>query len=180
MKKAIAILLAAGVMFFWGFLSWGILPWHYSDWKKFTDEPAVIAALKAQAPEAGIYSIPWMNPPRDRKLLEKASADGPWFVGVVRPGSNPVSMGSLMAKNFLSNIVIAAILGFILSHAAALSYGRRLALGAAVGLVAGLLGNAANHIWFETPLIISAKLLLDNVVSCVLASAVIGAFMCKT
>ncbi|MEK6698785.1 MAG: hypothetical protein AABZ10_07060 [Nitrospirota bacterium] len=60
MKKHILPSILAGiVLFVWGFISWALLPWHMTVANKFADEAAVSRVLKENAPQSGVYYLPF-------------------------------------------------------------------------------------------------------------------------
>lgn len=60
MKKNLLLSIVAGlVLFVWGFISWAVLPWHMMVANGFADEAAVSQVLKENAPQEGVYYLPF-------------------------------------------------------------------------------------------------------------------------
>lgn len=61
MKNALAVFLCGIVMFVWGIASWMVLPWHENAANRFADESEVAEVIRKNAPEAGIYWLPFAD-----------------------------------------------------------------------------------------------------------------------
>lgn len=177
-RTTLAILAAAVALFLWGFVSWTLLPWHRGQMKRFTDEKAVAAVIKANTPEPGLYLLPGCPPDASaaaREAQMKAMGEGPYLYGVARSGSKNVAMGPYMAANLLSNVVIAALLALLMSRIPCAGWSCRVKLGAVIGLLAGFVADVPTTIWFEFPAMATVALVADHIIACILAALVIGA-----
>ena len=58
MKTAIAILVAAIAVFFWGFAYWGATKIPYQAWTPAADDAAAQQALREHFPANGVYGVP--------------------------------------------------------------------------------------------------------------------------
>lgn len=65
LRLLLAAAISAVVLFIWGFVSWTVLSWHSDTASAFVDEIAVGEALRANAPEDGVYWLPMMPQPDD-------------------------------------------------------------------------------------------------------------------
>jgi hypothetical protein len=174
-KILIATLVAALVSFVWGFLSWAILPWHQAS--KFTNETAVAEVLKANAPAHDLYIIPW-SPHGDQAAMDEAmkrSAAGPFFYGVVRPGTAEVSMPRPMMLSFVRGWIAALVLLLVLMKCR--NFGSRIGLCLLVGLLIGLNAQAPMWIWMETPGNHTLKLIADGLIEVLLVGSVLSFFL---
>ena len=177
-RTVLAILAAAVALFVWGFISWTLLPWHNGQMKRFTDEKAVAAVIKANSPEPGLYLLPGCPPDKSASAREaqmKAMGEGPYLYGVARSGSKDVAMGPYMATNLLSNIVIATLLALLMSRMPCAGWSCRVKLGAVIGLLAGFVADVPTAIWFEFPILPTLAIIADHIIACILAALVIGA-----
>lgn len=174
-KILIATLVAALVSFVWGFLSWAVLPWHQAS--KFTNEAAVAEVLKANAPAHDLYILPW-SAIGDQAGMDEAnrrSAAGPFFYGVVRPGTADVSMGRPMLLSFARGWIAALVLLLLLMKCR--DFGSRIGLCLLVGLLLGLNAQAPMWIWMETPGSHTLKLIADGLIEVLLVGSVLSFFL---
>lgn len=59
------------VAFIGGWISWTMLPWHDATFRSFTDGDAVTVAIKANAPNTGVYLLPSMPPDSSTAIPEQ-------------------------------------------------------------------------------------------------------------
>jgi hypothetical protein len=187
MKYVLACLLGALVSFAWGYVSWMMLGWHEAGMRSFKDEAAVTTAIRANVTQGrGIYTLPGISRPPSFATQEqkrqaeadhlKAMEEGPFVYAIVRPGRSEFSMGRNLALSFGRSLLACAIIGALMSRAV-LGFAGRVAFGGAVGLFAGLVGDAQMWIWFEFPnrdLIVN---LADHAIEWCLVGAVLGLFL---
>ena len=57
-QLALGSILGAVILFVWSAIAWMLIPWPGQPLRKFTDEDAVLSAIKANAPRSGIYLLP--------------------------------------------------------------------------------------------------------------------------
>ena len=57
-QLALGTALGAIVLFLWSFIAWTFIPWPGDPIRSFTNEDAVIAAMKASVPGSGVYLLP--------------------------------------------------------------------------------------------------------------------------
>lgn len=106
------VLLAALVLWAWGFVFWGVNPMPYETWSATKDDAAAQAALRQHFPEGGTYFIPSRQHTMDEQqaLLDA----GPWgFVEISYAKRAPFEM-STMAYGLGVNIVFAGALAFLM------------------------------------------------------------------
>src|SRR5947208_14331794 len=120
-QLVLGTVLGAIVLFAWSAVAWMFIPWPGEPFRTFTNEQAVIDAIKANAPQSGNYLLP--NEPKrtpgmtdaQYKAAEQAAmeqgARGPMIFAVVRLG--PMGMAKPLVVQFLTDIVL-ALLGCIL------------------------------------------------------------------
>src|SRR5262245_12672403 len=112
MKRNLLLSLLAGVVLFvWGFVSWVVLPWHMNVAKKFADETAVAQFLKQNAPEGGIYYLPFSE--KDYPAGQTTA-----FMNV-RPNGYGSDMGKAMAIGFIGQAISAFLVLTLLGWAGA-------------------------------------------------------------
>ena len=57
-QLVLGTVLGAIVLFAWSALAWMIIPWPGEPFHTFTNEQAVVDAIKANAPQSGNYMVP--------------------------------------------------------------------------------------------------------------------------
>ena len=75
-RAVLAIVVAAVVLYVWGFLVWGVVPYPAVIWKQPVDEEAARKALREQFPEPGTYVVP-------RAGHDEATKEAPFKQGPV-------------------------------------------------------------------------------------------------
>lgn len=169
MKKTLPLSLVAGaVLFVWGFISWAVLPWHESVAHKFSDEAAVAQVLKANAPEQGVYYLPFAE--EDHKPGEAAA-----FVNVLPQGFD-MNMGKLMGIGLLTQIISAFLVLLLLRQTRGLSYMGKVMFVALVGLTIGFVSHAPYWNWFGFSTSYVMVIILDTVIGWTLTGLVIARF----
>lgn len=178
MKLILGSLLAGLAIFIYGFVSFGVLKWHHP--KSLKTDAAVVEAVKAAAPEPGMYLIPSQlradGSHRSEAEWMQASAEGPFVLAMIRPGANRRPMVSYMTAAFTYAVIQALLLGLILRRAR-LGYGPTVALGALIGLFVAASSWLPASNWYEYPVGYWAPYVVDYVVQGVLASAILGKFV---
>lgn len=169
MKKILLLSVVAGVvMFFWGFISWAVLPWHMAAANKFTDEAAVAQVLKENAPQKGVYYLPFSE--KDH---------GPDQVGAfvnVSPDGTDMNMGKMMGISMATQIISAFLVLCLLYLTCGLSYLSKVGFFALVGLTIGFVSHAPYWNWFSfsTPYVVT--MMLDILIAWILAGLVVSKF----
>jgi len=168
-KKILLLSVVAGiVMFFWGFVSWTVLPWHMTTANKFTDEQAVSQVLKENAPQKGIYYLPF-----DEK------DHGPGQVGAfasVLPDGTAMNMGKMMGISLATQIISAFLVLCLLRLACGLSYLGKVGFFALVGLTIGFASHIPYWNWFSFSTSYVSVMLLDILISFTLAGLAVAKF----
>lgn len=153
MKRFIlGILLAALAMFVWGMLYWGANPLPYTAWKQATDDVAAGKALREYFPENGTYYVPGMN--HDKATLKTLMEQGPVaFVHMLRREGRPLMEPGIMVKGLVLYLLVAWVLALLLRRAlpALPSYGDRVKATALVALLAALMIDAGDVVWWYIP-----------------------------
>ena len=170
---AFATLAGALVSFTWGFISWMVLSWHSDDMKKFTDEAAVAAVIRENAPEPGFYALPNHGTlPKNARMDEIVGAEekhqnamnaGPVVYATIRPQAKIFDMNHNLVLGLTRSFVASLLMAFLVSMTGRLDYPQRVAFCALVGVFVGLGMDAQQFIWFEAPLRYTLVNALDHV-----------------
>jgi hypothetical protein len=73
-KKLLAGVLGGLAFFFWSFVAHDVLPLGKAGIKEIPNEPAVLAAMKANMPENGLYLLPGLGVPENATRAQQAAA----------------------------------------------------------------------------------------------------------
>ena len=140
MKKAVAVIICAIIFFAWGFISWTVLPWHDMVANEFTNESEVAEVIKANAPKAGVYYLPFAH--EDHKAGNTAA-----FVNALPEGYEP-GMKKQFVFQFIADLISALIIVCLLSQTAGLSYLKKVGFVTLIGAAIGFTSHFPYWNWF--------------------------------
>lgn len=171
--------------FMWINLSWTVFGLHNSAIRAFPDPEPVVAALKAQNVDGGIYVIPHLDAAAysDKEAMAvhtKKMVDGPYMMGVVRSGSmdSPPEMGFYIARGAAIQLIAGLIVAILLAAAAPnLNYIGRFVFVLMLGVFAGVTGHLPNWNWWYYPADFTMAEVVDSVVSWGLAGLAMAAII---
>ncbi len=169
MRNLLLSAVAGLVLFVWGFVSWAVLPWHNMVANKFTDEAAVSQVLKANAPQAGVYYLPFSE-----------QDHGPGQVGAfanVLPQGTEMNMGRQMAIGLVTQIISAFLVLSLVSMTSGFAYWGKVGFFALAGLTIGFVSHAPYWNWFGFPAPYVGVTILDIVAGWTLAGLVVAKFV---
>ena len=187
LKILLSSLLGAALCVGWWAVSWTVLGWHDSTLRKFADESAVAAVVKANADTPGVYMLPVAvadnrRAPQDqheaaanRKAAEHARADGPFAYAIVRPGPKTFSLGTSLGFAFGRSFLGCFAIALLLSWTVRLDYIQRVFFCVLAGLFAGVATDLPMLIWFEAPLRHTLINMADHVCEWFIAGLAIAA-----
>lgn len=172
-------LLAAVVVFVWGFLFWGLPIINPID--SGVDGAKAQEALKQLVPAGkdGVYFVPAM--PGDQMTEEWAALhrQGPLVTLIVRQAGAPPMAPTVFLLGFLHNFVTACLIGLLLSKVvgALPSYGARLAFVALAGLAATIWGHAGDPIWMYHPWRFHVLAMIYDIIAWGLTGSILARFV---
>lgn len=170
MTKNLLLSLVAGlVLFVWGLISHVVLPWHNWGANKFTNEAAISQVLKDNAPQQGVYYLPYSE--KDH---------GPNQVGAfanVLPQGTEMNLGKQMALGVLIPTLSAFLVLSLLSKTVSLTYWGKVGLFSLVGLIIGFASHAYYWNWFGFPASYVVITILDTLIGWTLAGLAVAKFM---
>lgn len=155
-KTILGAVLGAIILFVWSAISWMIVPWPGEPLQSFTNEDAVIEAVKANAPRPGNYIAP--NEPKrapgtsdeQHTAAQQAAMEkmmhGPAVFVAVRLG--PFGMGKPLIIQFFVQLAAALIATFLLLQTCGLSYGKRILFVTALGVLIFLAAHVPEWNWW--------------------------------
>ena len=180
MRTFIAALIGGIVFFIWGALAHMVLHLGDTGMQYGTPYQATLAALKQDGGQAGVYFLPstpqaQMSDAAAQKALADASAGQGYAFVVYDPAGNGAgaNMGPILAKQFVTDVLSALIVAFVLGLGA-MAFGRRVAIAALLGAFAWLVVSVPYWNWYLFPLDYTLGLLGKYVIGWALAGAAIA------
>jgi len=153
MKKLIVGALVGGILIFlWQFLSWTALNLHGSMATYTPKQDSVMQYLNSQFSEDGFYMMPGHKANCTREEMEKLvkEMDGkPWVQLYYHKAMN-MSMTSNMVRGLFTNIVMVALLCWLLLKINAPGFSTIFIGSLVVGFIAYLNIAYTYHIWYQT------------------------------
>ena len=150
-------ILGAIVLFVWSALAWTIIPWPGEPLRSFTNDDAVIAAIKANAPQSGNYLSP--NEPKRtagmtdeqykaaEQAMENKMRTGPIIFAAIR--LEPMgSMPKYMLIGFVTNVIAVLLACLLLLQTNGLSYKARVAFVTGLGILIFVGGHLDEWNWW--------------------------------
>ena len=175
LRIAIAGVVGGIVFFIWGavghmFLGvgeWGVKP--------MPNEDAVIACMKSNIPNAGLYFAPGMDMTRRPTDEEYAAWSAKYEAGpnvflVYRPTGIEAMSPHQLGIELLSNILAALVGAFMLSFVQP-SFMKRVIVATGIGVAAWLSVNVSYYDWYRFPANFVASELLEQAVGWALSGA---------
>jgi len=167
-KNILAVALGGVVLFLWGFFSWAVMPWHYTVANEFSSEQAVAQVLKENAPNAGVYYLPFAE--QGKKAGETSA-----FVNVL-PNGPEMNMGKQMGKALLGQMLAAFLVLLLLRSTSGLGYIQRVGFVALVGLTVGFVSHFPYWNWFGFSSAYVLVTIVDSLIAWTLAGLVLARF----
>ena len=168
--------------FAWSTISWEVLGWHEKGMINFQNEDEVSAIIASHATKDGTYILPFGPPTKgmtseQRKktqatVMEKMKT-GPIMVAAVRRGGFGSFSRALMIQ-LLSLMAAAFLLTCLLMQTSGLSYAKRVAYLAIVGLAASVIVDLPNWNWWGFSGASTVVNLADSTITWLLAGLIIA------
>jgi len=157
-QLALGSILGAIILFVWSAIAWTLIPWPGEPLRAFTNEDAVLQAIKENAPRSGTYLVP--NIPRRtpgmtdqqykaaQQAMEDKMAHSPIVFASVRlePFS---SMVKPLVIQFLTQFVVALLGTFLLLQTCGLSYKCRVLFLTVIGVIIFVGGHVDESTWWS-------------------------------
>jgi hypothetical protein len=166
----------------WSSISWELIGWHEKTMVAFHNEDEVSAVIASHAGQDGTFILPSMPStagmtPEQKKsaldaVMQKMQA-GPIMVAAVRRGGFG-SYGRGLVIQLLSLMAAAFLLTWLLLQTNGLSYPRRVAFLAVVGLAASVIVDLPNWNWWGFSGAYTAVNLADSMLTWLVAGLVIA------
>jgi hypothetical protein len=170
------------VAFLWSGISWEAIGWHEKTLLTFQNEDEVAVAIASHITQSGTYLLPG-GPPQEGMTSEQKKAaqevlmqkmqKGPVMFAAIRRGGFG-SYGRGLAAQALIQMAAAFLLTWLLLQTSGLSYTRRVAFLAVVGLAASVIADLPNWNWWGFSSAYTAVNLADYTLTWLLAGLVIA------
>jgi hypothetical protein len=168
--------------FLWSSISWELIGWHEKTLVAFHNEDEVSAVIASHAGQDGTYILPSMPStagltPEQKKnvmtaVMQKMQA-GPIMVAAVRRGGFGSYTRGLVIQ-LLGLMAAAFLLTWLLLQTSGLSYARRVAFLAIVGLASSVIVDLPNWNWWGFSGAYTAVNLADSTLTWLVAGLVIA------
>ena len=151
MKKLVIASLVGGIIIFiWQTLSWTVLNLHRPSEQYTPKQDSIMAFLNTQFSEDGSYFLPNHADGASSEEIQKmmSSADGkPWMQIQYHKALN-MNMGANIAKGLVTDIIIVALLCWILLKMTDSGFGKIFMACLITGVIVFLNSPFTIHIWF--------------------------------
>jgi hypothetical protein len=153
------------------------LKYHNSDYRKFSNEDDVRAAINKGNAAPGMYIMPWAMGPeamKDPATAEKF-AQGPVAVTYLRP-KGMTQMGTLLGQWFVYLLIVSFFIAYIAAHtiAAGAPYLVVFRVVGAVGFLAYAGARPQTAIWWGEPWSANIKDVIDGLIYGCVTAGVFG------
>ncbi len=171
------IILAAVAVFGTSSLLHMLFKYHNSDYRGFSNEEEVAAAIRKGNPAPGQYAIPYCPDPKEMAKPEMVAryASGPVGLFLARkPG--PVSMGPYLGPWFVLNLVIASFCAYLASRTlpAGAEYLTVFRVTGTAAFLAYAAGSWSGGVWMGVPWSSVIKATFDGLVYALVTGGVFG------
>jgi hypothetical protein len=186
MRIAIAALLGAILVFIWQFLAHMVLPIGEMGFRLPQNEDVVLQAVTTGLPASGIYYLPSMDPAKmsdeaAMKAWAEKAKKNPSVFAVVNPApeGDPMSMAPHLVKQFITNLISAFLVAFVLA-ATSWTMGMRIAGSLIFGVFGWLMNIVPQWNWYRFPADFMLGNLLEQGIGWLLAGVAIAWWLGRT
>jgi hypothetical protein len=150
LRTTVGVIVAALVLYIWGFLYWGFGPYKTQIWKQSRDDVAAGNALREQFPANGTYLVPGFG--NDAAKREDLSKKGPVvMVHMLAVGGMPGMDPSTLIFGFVLNVAVIVLIAVLLRRVATAlpTYYDRVKFVTLIGVTAALLIDVGDVAWWH-------------------------------
>ena len=158
-KKLLAGVLGGLAFFFWSFVAHDVLPLGKAGIKEIPNEPIVLAAMKANMPENGLYLLPGLGIPENATRAQQAAAmearmhkveTGPSGFLAYHP-SLQFSFGKALAVELVTNMFQVFLAVLLLGQTRIVNFVGRWRFITIAGCLAAISTNISYWNWYGFP-----------------------------
>jgi 4-amino-4-deoxy-L-arabinose transferase-like glycosyltransferase len=149
-KLAIASLVGGIIIFIYQTLSWTVLNLHQANQEYTPKQDTILAFMNQQFSEDGSYLLPYYpkgTPSEEIKKIREATQGKPWMEIQYHKVQN-ISMGANIAKGLVTDILIVALLCWILLKMTDSGFGKIFMACLITGIIVFLNSPFTVHIWY--------------------------------
>lgn len=189
MKRVLVAGIVGGfVAFLWMCISWGMLPWHQVGITKFENEEAVASVISENAPESGVYLLPYValeslqsSIEEDKEVYQeqkKAIHDNPMiFAQINRHGIRDYSPLTYI-WNILSLCVCVSFVAYLLTLLKLdTTYFKRFYFCVIFGLSTSIFAQLPGWVWFGASGSYVGIMIIDTVITWALVGLVLASIV---
>lgn len=151
-KNIIGAIVGGIIIFLWQFISWGPGEFHYAAQQYTPKSDTILQLLQSQLPEEGGYTIPrspkGVSAEEMEKQLQEFSGK-PWATIAYHKSLN-TSMGMNMVRGLAVNILLIALLIWIVGKFNKSNFSTIFLTSLSIGLICFLNEPYTQFIWFES------------------------------
>lgn len=183
----LAGILGGIAMFLWSFIAHDVLPLGTAGISEIPNEPAVLASMSSSLGErSGLYMFPGFglgrNATRQQKAAamqdyEKKLASSPSGILIYHPAGGSTVTPARLGTEFLTELIEAFLLVFLLAQINLVSFGSRVGFVALTGLLAAIATNIPYWNWYGFPLTYTLSYMTIEVVSFLIVGIVAAAIL---
>lgn len=175
MRLVLGALIAAFLMFMWGFAFWGSGMIDPASHMPPEGEQAVADSLRTHATQHGLYFVPDMKNGTEAEAAARM-AQGPFAMIYVKPSGATMGDPAVMGMGFVHMFVTALLIGVLLTWvlAATPTWMDRFKVVILVGVIATMFAQLATPIWWHHSWGVASMFAAYDMVSYVLAGAVMA------
>lgn len=183
-RATIAAIVAAAVVFAWGFVAWPTLHLYQFAFPPLKNEAAVTRMLRESTSGNGAYVIPSLPP--ETPATTNQQSEQAWEAFAARHREGPIAVllyrsrgeepmhWTVLARGYGINFAGALLLGVMMSSMGLRSFSRRLVFGFLVVLCAAVITHASLWNWFAHPDNYAAAVAADTIIGWTLGSIVLA------
>ena len=184
LSLAVSAVVGGAVLFGWSAVSWMLLGWHETApaMRTFDNQQAVLDVMVANAPEPGVYLVPFVpktteaETPELQAVREKYARQmmsGPTAFVAIRHG--PIDMGRLFGTQLAIFVAGALLASIVVKSARPLPYWRRVLLVTVVGGAVAVVGDLPAWNWWSFSTAYTLVEVADSLIGFTLAGLLIAA-----
>lgn len=176
-RVVLGVVLATLAFWMWGFLYWVVNPLPYQSLTPVADEAAAGDALRRHFPDEGTYLLP--QPFDGDELAERFEAGPIAFVHMTSVGGRPQMEPLGLVAGFVLDLVLVLVIAWLMGRLIGClpTYGSRIVLCLAIGLVVVLFANVGNVVYWYLPVGWQLHMALYYLTSMLVVGLVLGRFI---
>ena len=175
MKRILLAGLLGGIaMFIWTSIAHMALPLGEAGIREIPNEAAVLSAMQSNIAEAGLFFFPGFglgpNPSREAqheamKHMDEKLAQHPSGIMMYHPaGSRPFVMARYLSIEFVTEVLEAFLVVYLLSLTRLTTFGARVAFVTVAGVLAAIATNISYWNWYGFPAVYTSAYMFIQVV----------------